>query len=217
MDDIYRVARFLLVALSSLLSISSPQRSYTSTPPAAQSKDKAYMLDLLWWPEYCRGNPRLKYCAGASFRGFVLGAFIPLSDNGRIHTCETQAELFGPDNKLLKLMPDETLLRTQWKLYGACSGLSQTRYFDHLSQIYRSIRIPKAFISPTDHFEVSIDQIKKDFVQINPTLSRDSLSVFCQSGFLSKVQVRKDSHMAKPTGACEYQRVQVIAKMPLAE
>jgi ribonuclease T2 len=209
--------RLLLLALAPSFSIFASQGNPASIPPTGQPKREAYALELLWWPEYCHDNPQLKYCAGASFRGFVLGAFIPSSEEGQIHKCETQTENFKPDNKLLKVMPDETLLETQWKLYGACSGLSPTRYFDHLSRIYRSVRIPKEFISPNDHFEASVSQTKEEFLRKNAALSPSALYVFCRSGFLSKVQILKGSHMVKPTETCDLPRVKVIARMPLAE
>lgn len=182
-----------------------------------QSKHEAYALEMLWWPEYCHHNPQLKYCGGSSFRGFVLGAFIPLSEQGQAHKCETQTENFRPDNKLLQVMPDEKLLEAQWSLYGACSGLSQTAYFDHLSRIYRSVHIPKEFISPTEHFEVGVSQIEEEFLQKKVPLSPSALYVFCRSGFLSKIQIVRGAHTVKPVETCDVQRLKVIARMPLAE
>ena len=217
MAERYYFGRLLLLVLASSFSILASQGNPASLPPTGQPKHEAYVLELLWWPEYCHDNPHLKYCAGASFQGFVLGAFIPLSQEGQIHRCETQTENFRPDNKLLKVMPDETLLETQWKLYGACSGLSQTRYFDHLSRIYKSVRIPKEFMSPNDHFEAGVSQIKEEFLQKNAALPPSALYVFCRSGFLSKVQIQKGSHMLKPTETCDLPRIKVIARMPLAE
>jgi ribonuclease I len=217
MTNGYHLAHILLLTFAPLFSISASQGNPASVPPAVQPKHEAYILELLWWPEYCHDNPQLRYCAGASFQGFVLGAFIPLSDEGQVHKCEAHTESFRPDNQLLRVMPDETLLERQWKLYGACSGLSQTQYFDHLSRVYRSVRIPRDFISPKDHFEISVDQTKEEFLRKNVALSPSTLNVLCRSGFLSKIQIQRDSHMMKRTETCEYPRVKVIARMPLAE
>lgn len=131
--------------------------------------------------------------------------------------CEGSLETFRPDPKLLKLMPDETLLETQWKVYGACSGVSQTRYFDRLSQIYKSVRIPKEFISPNDHFEISVEQARKEVLQASSAPPPTAVYIFCRSGFLSKIQIQKDSRIAKPAGSCDDTQIKVIAKMPLAE
>lgn len=180
-------------------------------------KHEGYILDLLWWPEYCHEHPRLRYCAGASFQGFVLGALIPISGEGQIQKCEARTESFRPDDKLLSVMPDVTLLRAQWEHYGACSGLSQSRYFDRLSRIYRSVRIPKEFIAPTDHFEASLSDTREALLQENARLSPSALHVFCQSGLLSKIQIVKGSPLAEPSDTCGLPRIQVIARMPLAE
>ena len=217
MTNQYHLARILLLVFPQLLSIPAFQRNQALVHPTGQPNDESYILELLWWPEYCHENPQLRYCAGASFRGFVLGGFIPLSNDGQVHKCETQGQSFRLDNQLLKMMPDEMLLERQWTLFGACSGLSQTQYFNRLAKVYRSVHIPSKFISPKDHFEISVDQTKKEFLQRNTVLSAGNLYVFCQSGFLSKIQVLRDSHVIKPAGTCDHPRVKVIARMPLAE
>lgn len=216
-NEMYYLGRLLLMALLPSLSIFASSQHSPAVAPSGRATHEGYILELLWWPQYCHEHPQLRYCAGATFQGFVLGAFIPTSDEAQVQKCEAQIEAFRPDDKLLKVMPDETLLKAQWESYGACSGQSQTRYFDHLSRISRSVRIPKEFVSPKDHFEVSVSQTKEEFLSKNAALSPGVLYVFCRSGFLSKVQIQKAPHLVKPTEACDLPRVKVIARMPLAE
>lgn len=176
-----------------------------------------FVLELLWWPAYCHDHPQLKHCAGADFRGFVLGAVNPLLRNSHAAACPMDGSSFRPDDRLLRVMPDETLLERQWRLYGACSGLTQVQYFEFLLKLSRSVRIPDMFVLPRDHFEISADRVKQEFLRKNPRIKPSYLTVFCKLGFLGEIRVASGAEEAKPEGSCEQGPVKVIARMPLAE
>jgi ribonuclease I len=212
-----RASMFFFVAVASLMSVGATRVNSASIPLREHPPNEAYTLEFLWWPQYCHDNPQLRYCAGASFHGFVLGAYIPRSANLQVRTCEAHVTEFMPDDKLLKVMPDEALLRTQWELYGTCSGVSQTDYFDRLSRISRAIKIPNKFVLPREHFSVSIEEVKQDFLRKNNHLPPDSLDVFCKSGLLSKIEIQASSQAIHSARSCELPSVLVIARLPLAE
>jgi len=178
---------------------------------------RGYALELLWWPEYCHEHPELRYCAGASFRGFVPVEFADISSNGQVETCAGAIKSFNPDRKLLSLLPDEALLRSQWDAHGTCSGLSQSKYFDHVAAAFKSVTIPRKFVLPDHDFRMSPDEIKQEFLQTNRGLSSDALFVFCRSGFLSIVRIQTVRHAVPPRAICTDATVEIIARMPLAE
>lgn len=183
----------------------------------SKTSSDGYALGLLWWPEYCHQHPELRYCAGASFRGFVPREFAEISSNGRIQNCTATTKSFNPDNKLLGLLPDETLLRSAWDKHGTGSGLSQSMYFDRLTRAFESVAIPRVFVRPDRDFRMSPSEIKQAFLRVNRDLSPDGFFVFCRSGFLSAVQIQRARNVPAPNGICKDSRVEVIARMPLAE
>jgi ribonuclease I len=209
--------RLLLIAIATLASVCAVTVKSASTPTHEKPLNEVYTLELLWWPEYCHENPRLRYCAGASFQGFVLGAYIPRAKGRQEEPCKGPVAKFMPDAKLLKVMPDEELLRTQWDLYGACSGLSQTDYFNYIWRVSRSIKIPERFVLPDEHFSITIQELKNDFLVKNHRLVSDSVDVFCKSGMLSKIRIHRPSPVTHSAGSCELPTVQVISRLPLAE
>jgi ribonuclease T2 len=207
--------RFLLLALA-LTGLAALLGAKLGNQHRKTSSD-GYALELLWWPEYCHEHSELRYCAGASFRGFVPGEFAEMSSDGRIQNCTATTKSFNPDKKLLSLLPDETLLRSQWDTHGACSGLSQSEYFDRLARAFKSVAIPRQFVWPDQDFQVSPDEIKQAFLRANRDFSADGFFVFCRAGFLSAVQIQRARNVAAPNGICKDSRVEVIARMPLAE
>jgi ribonuclease I len=217
MANEYRICWLLLIATLVWMRVSAAEVELASLPATTRPLREAYTLELLWWPKYCHDNPRLKYCAGACFQGFVLGAYIPLTANQRARTCKTPVARFIPDGKLLKVMPDEQLLRPQWELYGACSGLSQTQYFESLRRIFGSIHVPERFILPPDHFSITTEEARDVFLQINHRLQPDAVDVFCSQGMLSKVEIHSRFPGMHSAESCHLPTVKVIARMPLAE
>jgi ribonuclease T2 len=182
-----------------------------------KTSSHGYALELLWWPEYCHEHPKLRYCAGASFRGFVPRKFAEMSSDGQIQSCTATTRSFNPDTKLLSLLPDEALLRSQWDTHGACSGLSQGEYFDRLARAFKSVAIPRQFVSPDHDFRMSPDGVKQAFLRANRDFSPDGFLVFCRLGFLSAIQIQRARSVAAPKGICDDSGVEVIARMPLAE
>jgi ribonuclease T2 len=140
-----------------------------------------------------------------------------MSSDGQVQNCTATTKSFNPDRKLLSLLPDEALLRSQWDTHGACSGLSQSEYFDRLARVFKSVAIPRQFVSPDQDFRMSPDEIKQAFLRANRDFSSDGFFVFCRSGFLSAIQIQRARNVAAPNGICEDSGVEVIARMPLAE
>lgn len=205
-----RVSLLSLAGLSLLLGANQPGQQ----PPTTSG---GYALELLWWPEYCHEHPERRYCAGASFRGFVPGDLAEISSDGDIKNCMTAITGFDPDQKLFSLVPDEVLLRSQWDKHGTCSGLSQSAYFGRLTRILKSVVIPKQFVRPDRDFQMSPADVQQAFLRANRRFSPDAIFVFCQSGFLSSIQIQTARKVVVPKGLCKDARVEIIARMPLAE
>lgn len=181
------------------------------------AKKHGYVLELLWWPEYCHEHPERRYCAGASFRGFVPSDLSEVSSTGDIKECTTTTTSFTPNQELLKLVPDEVLLRSEWDKHGACSGFPPTVYFGRLARVFKSVAIPKQFVWPDRDFQMSAAEIEQAFLRVNREISPNGVFVFCRSGFLSSIQIQGGEKLVVPNGVCKDAHVEIIARMPLAE
>ena len=143
--------------------------------------------------------------------------FVEMSSDEQVRNCTARTKIFNRDEKLLSLLPDERLLQSLWDTHGACSGLSQSEYFGRMARAFRSLAIPRQFVRPDRDFSISPGELKQVFLRANRDLSPDGFFVFCRSGFVSAVQIERAVKTAAPNGICNDSRVEVIARMPLAE
>jgi ribonuclease I len=188
------------------------------------AEQRNVLVSLLWWPQYCQAHRELLNCAGASFRGFVIGE---ISSSDRTSTeAQRGATTDGPLVILPRWresIPEDFLIRQLWDQDGLYTGLPPGNYFNHVAQIYKSILIPPRFLRPPNHFTASPDEVKMEFAKLNG-LSSDEFAVDCDAGALSGVRVRlsrresRDKSRNQPLpSACMSERLYVIAYMPLAE
>jgi ribonuclease T2 len=77
------------------------------------------------------------------------------------------------------LYPNEALYDHEWEKHGTCTGLSPIEYLALSKQLKEKVIIPDAFRSPKAPFRVSMDQLKQDFIHINPDFSDAAFEVNC--------------------------------------
>ena len=179
--------RAILTALS--LALASP----------ATAQDRAgdfdyYVMSLSWSPNWCdltgraRGSPQ---CAPGAAFGWVLHGLWPQYDRGYPQDCRTS---FAPPSRsdtqaMADIMGTSGLAWYQWNKHGSCSGLSPQAFFRTARSAYASIRIPQAFRKLTRDVTLPASLIEDAFVDANPDLPRDGVTITCTAGAIQETRI----------------------------
>lgn len=161
-----------------------------------------YTLVLSWSPTYCeekglaeRRNDR--QCSARRPYAFVVHGFWPQYDlerdgNPWPRSCDIgRRPWVSRDviNDMLDIMPSKGLIIHQYRAHGTCSGLDADDYFALARKAYEAIRIPKRFQSLDDYLTVSPAQIEKEFLDANPDLKPDMISIDCKNRRLRELRI----------------------------
>lgn len=153
-----------------------------------------YVLSLSWSSAWCalegdsRHDPQCDEGRGLTF---VLHGLWPQFDNGWPSYCRTgerdptRAETAG----MADIMGGSGLAFYQWKKHGRCSGLSASDYFDTARRAYRRVAVPDFFAKVSRPLEVPASVIEDAFLEANPGLSRDQITITCEDGLIQEVRV----------------------------
>jgi ribonuclease T2 len=156
-----------------------------------------YVVSFSWSPTYCVMNPNDKrQCGGRGF-GFVLHGVWPQKQAGGYpENCPASSQpSAGAVAKALAFMPSEKLIQHEWTKHGTCSGLTADEYLSLADRAFASLTIPKGFDAPTSNRNLSAEQIEEEFVQSNPALNRNSLTVSCSGNDLQEVRLCVDKQL----------------------
>ena len=155
-----------------------------------------YVLALSWSPSFCeaageRGTPPRQQCGTARPYSFVVHGLWPQYEKGFPEFCQVPAPRLDRNivSSMLDLMPAPRLIFHNWDKHGTCSGLGQRAYFDAVRKARAVVKIPEAYIEPKEPLTVTPDEVEEAFVKMNPGLSRDAISVTCDSRRLGEVRI----------------------------
>lgn len=153
-----------------------------------------YVLSLSWSPSFCetgggrRGSD--EQCNRGRPFAFVVHGLWPQYERGFPQRC---GEAPWIDRELIRsmtdIMPAYGLVLHEWKTHGTCSGLSGEDYFKTVRRAYEHVKIPERFVRINDYLTVSPDEVERAFIQANPGLADDMVSVTCDSRRLREVRV----------------------------
>lgn len=173
-------------------SLISPDRQSGATAQATRPEDLPfayYVLSLSWSPSFCRDNPGADQCGQG--RRFVLHGLWPNQEQGWDTDCATEFD--RPSRAVLRrhapISAGEGLLAYQWRKHGACSGLSPEVYFETMRRAYESIAQPPELTRLERDLTVDPEVIEAAFLDANPALGRDGVTVTCKSGGLAEVRI----------------------------
>ena len=76
-----------------------------------------------------------------------------------------------------------------WKKHGSCSGLSAEDYFAKSREAYGIITQPKVLNRLDKLVRVPASVIEDAFVQSNPFLERDMITITCRQGYIQEARV----------------------------
>ncbi len=167
----------------------------TATSAAAQSSGADfdfYLLSLSWSPTYCTTEPNPDADQCGVDRGFVVHGLWPQHERGYPEFCESRhprwlAQDVIDDN--FDMFPSGGLAIHQWRKHGRCSGLGQRDYFDLTREAANRVRLPAALSAEAPAQRLDPDAIEAMFVEANPGLGRDGMSVQCRSGTFTEVRI----------------------------
>lgn len=168
-----------------------------SLPVSAQ--DRAgdfdyYLLALTWSPNWCtlegdaRNSPE---CDGSRDLGWTLHGLWPEYEDGWPEFCLSPHP--APSRRMTGAMEDIMgsggLAWYQWRKHGACSGLRGGEYFALAREAYDSITKPPLLEALQQEVRLPAALIEEAFLQENPQLSADGLTVTCRAGMIQEVRI----------------------------
>lgn len=154
-----------------------------------------YVLALSWSPGFCeldgdRTRNREQCGEGAGLR-FVVHGLWPQNERGYPSECGPSGRT--PSRIAMEqaegLFPSEGLARYQWRKHGSCSGSSPADYFADVRRAREKIKIPPALASVDSERSWTALDLERAFVDANPGLRTDMMSVSCRRGVLEEVRI----------------------------
>ncbi|MEM7724449.1 MAG: ribonuclease T2 [Pseudomonadota bacterium] len=170
-----------------------------------------YVLALSWTPSWCaiEGDARgSAQCDPGLGFGFTLHGLWPQYEDGWPSYCPTvernpsramtrdQAPLFGTSG----------LAWHQWNKHGTCTGLSAQDYY-RLSQVaYGSVTRPDLLRRLDREVRLPAEVIEDAFLEENPDLTDDMLTVTCRGGRIQEVRICLTRDLEPRTCAADVRR-----------
>jgi ribonuclease T2 len=153
-----------------------------------------YVMSLSWSPNWCattgdaRRDPQCDAGLGLTF---VLHGLWPQFEQGYPANCATTNRDPSRDDtaRMADVMGGAGLAFYQWKKHGRCSGLTARAYFATLRRAYASIMIPPVFAHITTDITAPAHIIEDAFIEANPALRRDQITVTCNQNLIQEVRI----------------------------
>jgi ribonuclease T2 len=167
--------------------------------PAAAEGERAgdfdyYVLSLSWSSAWCalegdaRDDPQ---CDAGRGLTFVLHGLWPQDEEGWPSYCRTgqRDPTRAETAAMADIMGGAGLAFYQWKKHGRCSGLSAPDYYATARQAFGKVAIPPVFKQMSKTLEVPAEVIEGAFLESNPGLARDQITITCQDGYIQEVRI----------------------------
>ena len=153
-----------------------------------------YVMSLSGSANWCaatgdaRGDPQCDVGRGLTW---TLHGLWPQFDDGYPSYCRTAQNdpSRGDTANMADIMGGAGLAFYEWKKHGRCSGLSAKDYFGLSRKAYRSVTIPPIFAQITKDLSVPAGVIEDAFVESNPGLARNQITVTCDGGMIEEVRI----------------------------
>lgn len=171
---------------------------FLTTPLAAQEDASGrfdyFVLSLSWSPNWCvlEGDARgSDQCEDRHDHGWILHGLWPQYERGFPDYCQTSAS--APSRQMTRKMADimgtSGLAWHQWKKHGTCAGLEAQDYFDLSREAFNQIKKPAVLRRLTDTVRISPKVIEEAFIQSNPTLEPDQITITCKEGHIQEARI----------------------------
>ena len=153
-----------------------------------------YVLALSWSPTWCalegdrRGSPQ---CDDEANFGWVLHGLWPQYEQGWPSYCKTSERNPSRNDTaaMADIMGSSGSAWHQWNKHGRCSGLSYDDYYALARDAYESVTRPQVFRQLSRAVELPASVIEDAFLEDNPTLSADGITVTCKAGRIQEIRI----------------------------
>ena len=153
-----------------------------------------YVLSLSWSASFCdiEGNAKKsEQCDVNQNYTWILHGLWPQYHQGWPAYCNTSER--PPSRAMTRSMVDimgsSGLAWHQWKKHGSCSGLNADEYFTKSREAYKKIQQPKVLNRLDKLVRVPASVIEDAFVQSNPELERDMITITCKRGYIQEARI----------------------------
>lgn len=153
-----------------------------------------YVLSLSWTPTWCalEGDARdSDQCDPGRGFGFTLHGLWPQYEDGWPSFCPTSERM--PSRAMTGAMADIMgsggLAWYQWRKHGACTGLSAEGYFALARTAYEAVERPDLLRQLNREVRLPARVIEEAFLEANPALEPDMLTVTCRAGRVQEVRI----------------------------
>lgn len=153
-----------------------------------------YVMALSWTPSWCelegddRGSPQ---CDPGQGFGFTLHGLWPQYEDGWPAFCPTVER--NPSrtmtNNMADIMGTSGLAWYQWTKHGVCSGLSASDYYALSRLAYSRVTRPDLLRQLDRELRLPAEVIEQAFLEANPDLSDDMMTVTCRAGRVQEVRI----------------------------
>ena len=153
-----------------------------------------FVMALTWSPNWCalEGDARRDdQCDARHAYGFTLHGLWPQYETGYPSGCRsTQRDPSRAETAAMTdIMGSGGLAWYQWKKHGRCTGLTAHDYFATARRAYGALRLPDVFQRLTRRITLPARVVEDAFVEANPALPRDAITVTCDAGMIQEVRL----------------------------
>ena len=153
-----------------------------------------YVLALSWSPTWCaiEGDARgAEQCAADKDFGWVLHGLWPQYERGWPSYCRSnfRAPSRGMTGAMADIMGSGGSAWHQWKKHGTCSGLSPEDFYALSRLAYGRITRPEVLRKLTDPVRLPASVVEEAFLQANPGLEADMITMTCRDGRIQEARV----------------------------
>ena len=175
----------------------SGQRQQSRNTQTNNADFDFYVLAMSWSPTFCEDDTRNSdQCSGRRSYGFVAHGLWPQYEKGWPENCNVSARVSDRTvNEMLPIMPAKGLIFHQWKKHGTCSGMQPDDYFDTVQDAWRKVKIPTTFDGLSRTVTVKPSVIEDAFIEANPALNKNMISIQCNRKRLREVRVCFDKDL----------------------
>ena len=153
-----------------------------------------YVMALSWNPSWCdrEGDDRdADQCDPRHDYGFTLHGLWPQNEDGWPSFCVGGGRdpSRSDTGAMTDIMGSGGLAWYQWRKHGRCSGLSGWDYLALSRLAYEGVTRPQVLRDLPKTLEIPPEVIEAAFLEVNPELTPDGVTVTCKSGALAEVRI----------------------------
>lgn len=153
-----------------------------------------YVMALSWSPNWCHLEGDAKgseQCDADKDHGWILHGLWPQYHQGWPSYCPTtkRAPSRRMTGEMADIMGTSGLAWHQWKKHGTCAGLEAADYFALSREAYESVTRPAVLRKLKDPISLPATLIKQAFLQDNPELEPDGITITCKRGYIQEARI----------------------------